>query len=64
MPPTGKEVQLSQIEIDLMSVFVKHRVFKDRHAAIVLLNLMYKLEGTYANSEKTYPLRDKEDRIQ
>lgn len=60
MPPHGKEVQLTQLEVDLMAVFVKWRILDDATAMEVLLNLYSKIAGNYAQNN---PLRDKEDRI-
>lgn len=50
MPPHSKEVALTEIEVDLMTAFVKHKVFNDRHCAIVLMQLADKLEGKYAQT--------------
>lgn len=47
MPPFGKEVQLTDIEVKLMSIFVKEQILSDRHCAIILQTLADKLEGVY-----------------
>jgi len=60
MPPHGKEVQLTELEVDLMGVFVNYKILDDATAMETLLNLYSKLAGNYA---KNHPIRDKENRI-
>lgn len=50
MPPHGEEVQLTTVEINLMAVFVKHKLFSDKQDAVILRQLADKLEGKYAKT--------------
>lgn len=50
MPPSGKEVQLTQVEVDLMAVFIKYKLLQDKQCTEVLRQLVDKLEGTYERS--------------
>lgn len=60
MPPHSKEVQLTELEIDIMQTFTKRKILTDQEAMDALLTLYSKLAGNYA---KNHSIRDKEDRI-
>lgn len=45
MPIDGEEIALTEIEVKIMSVFVKEKILKDRHIAVILMQLADKLEG-------------------
>ena len=51
MPENGFEIGLTQLEVDLMGVFVKHEIFNDRHSALLLMQLADKLEEANAKAK-------------
>ena len=51
MPPHGKEVQLTELETQLMSVFVKHKILGDKEVADTLFTLYTKIMGNYATKK-------------
>lgn len=55
MPPTGKEVQLTELEVDIMSAFVKRKMLSDEECGEVLLHLYAKLMGSYASKNRDIP---------
>ena len=50
-PKSGYEVMLTDIETEVMSIFVKRKVLNDRLIAVLLMQLIHKLEGIYAQKE-------------
>jgi len=52
-PVSGEEIQLTELETEIMSLFVKRKILKDRHIALLLWQLIDKLEGTYSNKEES-----------
>lgn len=52
MPPTGKEVMLTEREREIMQIFVKYGIMSDRDCASELLDLSAKLMGNYAARHK------------
>lgn len=59
MPPNGHEIGLTQLEVDLMGVFVKHKIFNDRHSSVLLMQLADKLEEAYRAQQKEKDLADR-----
>jgi len=49
MPPAGKEICLTELETELMGVFVKRVILTDKDCVDSLLTLVSKLMGNYAN---------------
>jgi hypothetical protein len=44
MPKSGDEIYLDEIELELMSVLVKHKLLKDEECIAILIRLVSKLE--------------------
>jgi hypothetical protein len=47
MPTSGKEVYLTKVEIAVMQVFIKEKIFSDLQIANILTELANKLKGDY-----------------
>lgn len=52
MPEMGKEICLTELEVKLMAVFVREKVFGDLEIANILRDLSHKLIKNYALGDK------------
>lgn len=51
MPPKGKEIHLTEMELDIMRIFMREAFFSDERCARVLEVLTKKLRGTYSETK-------------